>query len=106
MIFSQYRENCKILLDYSKIGGDNVLEDYAKKAIRNLFHANIDVHSRRLISDFPKDAIKCIEKLQSHCANMTFSDKSRYDRNFQQVTHKGGEYAINYIKRFQNAHAL
>ena len=37
---------------------------------------------------------------------MTFADKSRYDRTFQQVTHKGGEYAINYIKRFQNAHAL
>ena len=37
---------------------------------------------------------------------MTFSDKSRYGRIFQQVTHKGGEYATNYIKRFQNAHAL
>ena len=37
---------------------------------------------------------------------MTFADKSRYDRNFQQVTHKGGEYEINYIKSFQNAHAL
>ena len=37
---------------------------------------------------------------------MTFSDKSRYDRTFQQVTHKEGEYAINYTKRFQNAHAL
>ena len=37
---------------------------------------------------------------------MTFADKSRYDRNFQQVTHKGGESAINYIKRFQNAQAL
>ena len=37
---------------------------------------------------------------------MTFADKSRYDRNFQQVTHKRREYAINYIKRFQNAHAL
>ena len=37
---------------------------------------------------------------------MTFADKSRYDRNFQQVTHKGGESAINYIKRFQYAHAL
>ena len=40
------------------------------------------------------------------CANMTFSDKSRYDRTFQQVTHKGGESAINYTKRFQNSHAL
>ena len=37
---------------------------------------------------------------------MTFADKSRYDRTFQQVTHKAGESAINYIKRFQNEHAL
>ena len=37
---------------------------------------------------------------------MTFADKSIYDRTFQQVTHKGGESEINYIKRFQNAHAL
>ena len=37
---------------------------------------------------------------------MTFADKSRYDRTFQQVTHKGGESAINYIKRFHNAQAL
>ena len=37
---------------------------------------------------------------------MTFADKSRYDRTFQQVTHEGGESAINYIKIFQNAHAL
>ena len=69
-------------------------------------HAKIDVHSRRLIAEFLKGEVKCIEKLQSHCANMTFSDKSRYDRTFHQVTHKGGESAINYIRRFQNAHAL
>ena len=37
---------------------------------------------------------------------MNFSDKSRYDRNFQKVTHKVGESAIKCIKRFQNAHAL
>ena len=37
---------------------------------------------------------------------MTFADKSIYDRTFQQVTHKGGESAINYIKRFQNAQVL
>ena len=90
MIFSQYRKTCEVLLDYTKIGGDDVIEDYAKKAIRNLLHANIDVHSRRLIAEFPKDGVKCIEKLQSHCANMNFADKRRYDRTFQQVTHKGG----------------
>ena len=77
-----------------------------KIAIRNLLHANSCVHSRRLIAEFPEDGIKCIQNLQSHCANMTFADKSRYDRTFQQVTHEGGESAINYTKRFQNAQAL
>ena len=83
-----------------------MIEDYAKNAIRNLLHANIHLHIRRLIAKFPKYGIKCIEKLQSHCANMNFSDKSRYYRTFQQVTHKVGESAINYIKRFQNSQAL
>ena len=90
MIFSQYRETCEVLLDYPKIGGDDFIEDYAKKAIRNLLHYNSDVHSIILIAEFPKDGIKCIEILQSHCANMTFAAKRRYDRTFQQVTHKGG----------------
>ena len=106
MIFSQYEETCEVILDYPKIGGDNIIEDYAKKAIRNILHANIDVHIIRLISEFPKDGIKCIKKLQSHCANMTFADKIRYDRTFKQVTHKGGESIISYIKIFQNANSL
>ena len=66
MIFSQYRETCEVLLDYQKIGGDDVIEDYAKKAIRNLLREKIDLHSRRFIAEFPKDGIKCIDKLQSH----------------------------------------
>ena len=41
VIFSQYRETCEVLLDYPKIGGDDVIEDNVKKAIRNLLHANI-----------------------------------------------------------------
>ena len=49
MIFSQYIEICEVLLGYPKIGEDNVIEDDSKKAIRNLLHANIDVHIRRLI---------------------------------------------------------
>ena len=88
MIFSHYRENCEVLSYYTKIGGGDVIEDYTKKAIRNLLHENIDVHSRRLTAEFPKDGINYIEKLQSHCANMTFSDKSRYERTFQQMAHK------------------
>ena len=66
------------------------VKDYAKITIINLLHTNSCVHSRRLISEFPEDEIKCMENLQSHFANMTFADKSRYDRTFQQVTHKGG----------------
>ena len=78
IIFSQYTETFEVLLDYPKIGGDDIIEDYAKKAPRNLLHANIDLHIRILNSKSPKDGIKCIDKFQSHCANMTFSDKSRF----------------------------
>ena len=52
-----------------------ILNIMQKKAIGNILHANIFVHSKRLIAEFPVDGIKCIEKLQSHCANMTFSEK-------------------------------
>ena len=37
---------------------------------------------------------------------MTFADKIRYDRTFQQVTHKGRKSTMNFIKRFQNAPTL
>ena len=36
---------------------DDDIEDYAKKVIRNILHANIDVHIRRLIDEFPMDGI-------------------------------------------------
>ena len=89
MIFSKYTETCEVILDYPKIGGDDI-EDYAKKDIMNILHANIDVHNRKFIAGFLIDGIKCIETFQSHCANMTFPGKSRYDRTFQQFTLKGG----------------
>ena len=37
---------------------------------------------------------------------MTFYEKSRYDRVLQQVTHKGGESEMNYIKILQNAQTV
>ena len=30
MIFSQYTETCEVILDYPKIGGDDIIEDYAE----------------------------------------------------------------------------
>ena len=62
MIFSKYTETCEVIIDYPKIEGDDI-EDYSKNSIRNIFHANIDVHSRILIAELPIDGIKCIEKL-------------------------------------------
>ena len=94
MIFSKYKETCELLLDYPKIGGEDV-KGYSKEAIRNLLHADFDVYSRRLITKFPGDGVKCISKIQSHFSNITFSDKSRYDRLFHKVTHKVGELALN-----------
>ena len=57
-----------------------LIEIFCKKAIGNILNANIDVNIIILITEFPEDGIKCIEKLQSHCASMNFSDKSRYGR--------------------------
>ena len=64
MIFPQYRETFEVLLDYLEIGGRNI-KCYFLKAIRNIFHANIDVHSIVLIAEFLGDGVKCIAKLQS-----------------------------------------
>ena len=64
------------------------------------------MYIRILIAEFPGHGVKCIEKIQSNCANVTFSDKSSYDILFQQVTHKRWESAMNYIKIFQNAQVL
>ena len=83
MIVSHNKENCEVLLYHPKILGDDIIEDYAKKNRRNILYANIDAPSRRLVAEFPKYGIQCIEKLQSHCANMTIADKTRYDRTFQ-----------------------
>ena len=54
----------------------------------NILHANIDERSRSLIAEYLVDGVKFISKLQYNCANIDFSDKSRYDRIFQKVTHK------------------
>ena len=31
MIFSQYTKTCEVIIDYPKIGGDDDIEDYAKR---------------------------------------------------------------------------
>ena len=109
MMFSQYTETCKVLLDNPKIGGDDVIEDYAKKAVRDLLHENFAVQSIRLISEFPKDGIKCIEKMQSHCENMTlltkvdmtglFNKSHIKEGNLQSATSRG--FKMHMLYQFQ-----
>ena len=60
IIFSQYTETCEVIIDYPKIGGENI-KYFTKKAIRNIFHANIDLHGRRLIAEFPGDGINVLK---------------------------------------------
>ena len=100
MVFSQYRETYEVLRDHPKLEGKNI-KDYAKMAIRNLLHANSCVHSRRSIAEFPDYGIKCIERLQSHCANMTFADKSRYDRISSRLNIKEGNHPSITSKDFR-----
>ena len=71
IISAHYKETREILLDHPTIGG----EDIIKKSLRNLLYANIDVHSRRFIDELPRDGVKLISILQSHCANKNSSDK-------------------------------
>ena len=78
-----------VLVYYTKIGGEDI-KYHVNKAINNILHANIDVHSKRLILELPGYGVRIISKLQYHCANMTFYEKSNYDRLFQHVMHKGG----------------
>ena len=89
MIFSQYKETCEVLLYYTNIVGED-MKYYVRKEIGNILHANIAVYSRIFIDEFPLDGVKCISKIQSDFANMTFSDKSTYVRIFHKITHKVG----------------
>ena len=92
-------------MNYPSIRGE-ALPDHAKNPTWKLLHACMDEHSQRLIEDYTVYVLQATTILQSQCANMNFSDQIRYNRLFQQVIHKGGESAINYIKIFQNAKAL
>ena len=50
-IFYQYKETREVILDYPRIGGEDIKD--LKKSIGNILHENIDVRRRRLISEFP-----------------------------------------------------
>ena len=55
-MISQYKETCEVLIDYSTIGGGDI-KYHDRKEISNILHTNIDVHSGRLIDEFPGDGV-------------------------------------------------
>ena len=95
-----------MVLVYGPTMGEWDIKYYVKKEGRNLSHANIDVNSRKLITEFLVDGVKCTSNIQNYCSNMNFSENSRYDGMFKQVTNKGGKFKMKYIKIFKNAQAL
>ena len=95
-----------ILLMYFPYTRGEDFTDYAKMATWNLLHAYIDAHRQRLKDEYPGNVLQPIKILQPQCTGTNFSEKSRYNILFQQVVHKGGDLAINYIKIFQNYQAL
>ena len=92
-------------MEYPYIEGEG-MPDYRKQATWNLLHEYIYAHRQILIYEYPGDVAEAITRLKYQCANMTFSGKSIYNRQFHQVVHKGGESKTNHINRFQNAKAL
>ena len=65
-------------MEYTSIRGEN-LPYYYKQATWNLLHAYIDVHTQRLIDEYPGYGLQAIQILQSQCANMTFSERAGTD---------------------------
>ena len=58
-IFLQYNGTYEVPIDYPTIGDEDI-KDHVNKEIMNHLHANIDFHSRRLISEFPGGGVNLI----------------------------------------------
>ena len=51
--FYQYKQTYEVLINYTKIGGENN-KDFVKESIRNILHDIIDLYSRILICLFSR----------------------------------------------------
>ena len=78
-----------LLMDYPSIRGED-FPYYDKQETWNLLHAYIDSHRKRLIYEYPMYGLQDIIRVQPQCANMSFSENSRYNRLFHQVVNKVG----------------
>ena len=65
-----------LLMDYTSIRGED-FSDHDKKSTCNLVNTYIDVHSQRLIGEYPGDGVQAITRLKPQCAKIIFAEKSR-----------------------------
>ena len=87
---SQSKDTCMIIMDCLSIRGGYIPYCY-KQSIWCILYAFMDAHIQRLIDEYPGGGLQYITILKSQCANINFSDKSRYNRLFWKVVHKVGE---------------
>ena len=87
------------IMYYPSIREEDLL-DYSNKTTWRILHSYINAHIQRLLYEYPDNVVHYITILKSQCANMTFSDKTKYSRLSEQVVQKGGESEINYINIF------
>ena len=52
------------------------------------------------------DGVGSLKRLKQQCAIITFADKQRFDQIFRQCSHRTGETANGYMKRFHAAKSL
>ena len=90
IVLSTFNQTCMLLMEYPSIEGEGIPE-YSKQATCNLLNAYIDAIIQRLIYEYPEYGVESITTFQLQCANMNFADKSRYNKQCQQVVHKGWE---------------
>ena len=69
-------------------------------------HGTFYMHIQILLDDYTGEGEQAITRLKYQCANLNFSDQSRYNIVFQHEIKTGVEPEINYAKRFQSFRAL
>ena len=87
IILPKFEKTYMLLMYYLSIRGKD-LPDYSKNSTWNLLHLYIDLHCQNIIDEYPGYGVQAISIFKYQCADMTFYDKSIYNRTFQKVIHK------------------
>ena len=82
------------------------MHDYISSALYNVLHGYVDAACQKLMMEHLGDGLESLRRLKQQCAIITFADKQRFDQIFKQCSHRTGETANGYMKRFHAAKSL